>query len=544
MLLLDRAGRILDSNISADTLLDEFREDLLGKRVSDVLGPCESVETMLNAWFEHGASQPQTCYRIKDKATGSGLTCFMSGDFQPNDSSQNGLLLLERANKDNSFVNRFALLSTDLQHLKRAYHRSLNNESALIQKADELEQEVQRRRELEKGLERKVVDRSQALLEAEKELYRVRKTSALAHISGGIAHDFNNLLVPVLALSELMTQDDSLAKPHQDNAKLIYRAASQAVSIVERLMVVGKRLELDLQTCKVSSLSTQIEQLAREGLEGHFKLDFQPLQISASVELDRHYFFEAITDLLSNAKQAMPEGGTIKISQSIVKAKLGKGYEETYYCLSIGDEGKGIDNSAYDHIFEPYFSTRKAGSGRGVGLGLAAVQAIVEQHNGSVEVESQIGRGATFKLYFPAFSNLEGEPQIMNTQADQSGENSPRKVLLIDDEEMVLETAQRLLNMMGYEVSAYLEPESGVSAVRESPDEFCLLLVDFSMQDVTGIEVAREVRQIRDDLPVVIFSGYSNEEVRREVHSIPGAVFMSKPFVLSKLRQTIAEAMA
>ena len=251
---------------------------------------------------------------------------------------------------------------------------------------------------------------------------------------------------------------------------------------------------------------------------------------------------QVLLNLCGNALQAIQgqeRPGVIEIrlqahAQAEARGKLLPG---RYACLTVRDNGSGMDEETRSHIFEPFFTTKAKGTG--TGLGLSVVHGIAQSHQASIEVESAPGEGSVFHIYFPAIDALVAAvaaPAADTAPADGKGMH----VLYVDDEQAIVFLMKRLLERRGYRVSGFTEPQEAVAAVRSCPDQYDLAVSDYNMPGMSGLEVAQALRQIRPDLPVVLASGYITEELRTQAPAAGIRELIYKPNTVDDLCAAVA----
>ena len=343
--------------------------------------------------------------------------------------------------------------------------------------------------------------------ELEARVRRGERLSALGTLAGGIAHDFNNLLVPILGYTDLVRAEGS----GNVNAYLdgITKASERARDLVQRIMIFGRggsgeMVALDLRFEIEDSIA-----FLRSLLPTTIELQ-QSLSDVGTVLADKTQIQQLLLNLCSNAGEAMAEtGGTLLIkleARSVGKAgdasfpELSPG---EYAVLTVTDSGVGMTEEVKAKIFDPYFSGRE-GDG-GTGLGLAIVHGIVSRHSGFVQVDSTPGVGTSFQVFLPTVG-VEPTP---NESASSGGmpRGNGETIMLVDDDELVLSTLKKMLQGLGYEISAWSDPHAALNAFDAEPGAFAAVLADQTMPGLTGLALLKKIANIRPDIPVAILTG-------------------------------------
>jgi two-component system cell cycle sensor histidine kinase/response regulator CckA len=373
----------------------------------------------------------------------------------------------------------------------------------------------------------------------EEQLAQAQKMEAVGRLAGGIAHDFNNLLTVIsgysgLALDEL-DETDARVRTHLAE---IQTASERAASLTQRLLAFSRRqvmspkvLDLNLAIAGIEAL---LDRLIREDVDIVIVPGEQPL----FVEADPAQFEQILINLSINARDAMPEGGTLTIATELREIdqetadETPDAHAGRFAVVSVADTGLGIDDETRPHLFEPFFTTK--GLGKGTGLGLASVYGTVRQSDGFVTVETEVGHGSTFRVFLPISTNEPSDPHPAPIAAPTRGHEA---VLLVEDERSVREFTQRALELDGYQVTAASGPAEALALGEDVP--FDLLVTDVVMPHMRGGELARLLAQRRPGIKVLFMSGYPDGEALLD-HAGPAA-FLQKPFARAELTTMVRD---
>lgn len=382
-------------------------------------------------------------------------------------------------------------------------------------------------RDLNESLEQRVVTMLAQREKALAQLHESRKMEMVGQLSGGVAHDFNNLLTPIMASLELVRRrvEDPRSTKLLDSAML---AADRARTLVGRLLTFARRQTLVPEAIRLDGLVAELKDLIERSLGPMIVMEVDIPDSLPAVFVDPHQLELAILNLTVNARDAMDDGGRVKISARAesLEAKFGN-----HVRLTVSDNGCGMSEDTLRHCVEPFYSTK--GVGKGTGLGLSMVQGLALQSGGEFDIRSRPGQGTQVSLWLPVASSpvMQAESRVLETPQLKGSVH----VLLVDDEDLVRDSTAHLLQDLGYQVTE--APSAAVALdlfdAGLRPD---VLVTDYVMADITGVQLARQVRQRINDLPILIITGYTNAK------PVPTDDFeiLAKPF----RRQDIASRLA
>ena len=362
------------------------------------------------------------------------------------------------------------------------------------------------------------------LLEAQ--LFEARKLESVGRLAGGIAHDFNNILTAVIGFADL-SLDEPAGTDIGEYVVGIRDAAERAAGLTQQLLAFSRRQIMQTLVVEVNDVVGGIESMLRRliGEQIHLKISLDPN--AGCMRADRTQLEQVLLNLALNGRDAMPSGGQLVIGTGHQRYTAGNRSRPReigpgeYAVITVTDTGLGMDAETRDHIFEPFFTTKS--QGRGTGLGLATTYGIIKQSGGSVLVDSVPGRGTTFRLFFPT---VEREVAVREETPRLVGRRAGR-ILLVEDEPVLLEIAQRVLVRAGFDVIAAADPGEAIIAAETGPEPFDLLLTDVVMPGMRGPELARRLRISHPGLRVLLASGYAQEIVDSDRHEDP---LLAKPF--------------
>ncbi|WP_221030227.1 PAS domain-containing protein [Actomonas aquatica] len=394
------------------------------------------------------------------------------------------------------------------------------------------------------AIERWLDDELRAHLE--RQLRRAQKMEAVGTLAGGIAHDFNNILTGIFGFVQLARDD--LPAEHSVHQWLeeVMAAAMRARDVVRQILTFSRQQEQEVGPCDIERVTSEAIKLISSMLPSTIEVQMVPAANLPVVQADPVQVHQAMVNLCTNAWHAMPEGAG-KITVSLVDLTLPTDGlttpteipEGRYICIAVKDNGEGMSAIMLDRIFEPFFTTKP--TGKGSGLGLAVVHGIMQAQNGGVLVESEEGKGSTFYLAFPVEEAEVKEPPPPKPHIVKGDGQS---LLLVDDEKPIVGWLRALLKRSGYAVTGYEQPVDALAAFEADPQGFDLVLTDLTMPGLTGIDLARKIRKIRDDVPVVLMSGYDDISAPDLLHESGICEVLRKPLMAETLTTALARVLS
>jgi two-component system, cell cycle sensor histidine kinase and response regulator CckA len=378
------------------------------------------------------------------------------------------------------------------------------------------------------------------LARSQAQLLHLQKLESLGALAGGIAHDFNNLLSAILLSVDLARESLPEGSPSCASLTVAQQSARKATELTQQMLAYAGKGEFAFQRMNLNAVVEGARKLIGASISKTVSQVFDFSDDLPGVEADPSQIEQAIMNLVLNAAEAIGEGtGEITITTrakvydppALGGAELaGLVAGDTYVSLSVSDTGCGMTEDVRARVFEPFFSTKFVGRG----LGLAAIQGIVRSHKGRVAVESELGRGTTFTVYLPAVS----EPV---SSASDSGEpvadsDVPKTILLVDDEESLVAITTDALRLLGYSVLVARDGVEAVEVFRKHSETISCVLLDLTMPRMGGAEAFVELQKIRAETPVILSSGYTEQESIKSFNGQTLAGFIAKPYSLSELR--------
>lgn len=366
----------------------------------------------------------------------------------------------------------------------------------------------------------------------EEQFQQTRKVESLGRLAGGVAHDLNNLLTPILGYSEILITKLGDDEKKQNQVNQIYKAGIKAKKLVKQLLVFNRKQSLEKKPIDLNDVVDSFKKLLRRTIREDIAIKIIPSPVQPVVLADQGQIEQVIMNLAVNAQDAMTDGGNLTITLSVIEGKD----EAEYVCLAVTDEGCGMDSDTRKHIFEPFFTTKGDG---GIGLGLATVYGIVDQHDGEIHLDSEPGRGTTFSLYLP----LCPDKPTDSSGPLPAGERHQGKgtILIAEDNAQVMGLSVTILEGLGYRVLTAENGRKALDILADNRSGVDLLLSDVIMPEMNGRELYERALPLKRDLKVLYMSGYTDDILSHHHVMGQGAHFIQKPFSASGLARKVRE---
>jgi PAS domain S-box-containing protein len=380
----------------------------------------------------------------------------------------------------------------------------------------------------------------------EAQVIHSQKIEVVGQLTGGIAHDFNNLLTVILASASMIegsltANQESL----QHDLRDLQVAARRGSALVKRLLGFSRRAMLALQPLDLTQAVKSFMATMRRLLPETIEVDVTGERHIPNVSADPNAVEQIVSNLVNNARDAMPKGGTLRVDTRVEqldeahRAESGWGDPGEYVCLSVADSGVGMDQETLARIFEPFFTTKE--QGLGTGLGMSTVYGLIKQHRGFVEVSSEVGSGTTVKVYF----RRADSPAAAYTAPGQAAEprGGTESILVVEDEASIRRAVKRVLEKYGYSVHCVSDGDEALATLESRGDEFALVISDVVMPRMSGIELYQAMRAGSIYKKFVFMSGYSARDVRANVDLEDDVPFLQKPWTPNELLSLVRDVL-
>ena len=379
----------------------------------------------------------------------------------------------------------------------------------------------------------------QNLKKIQEQLQQSLKMQAVGQLAGGVAHDFNNILNAVIGYAELALIEAKGKPPLSEYLDNIIKASFRASKLVSQILTFSRQGAEEKHVVLLTPIIKEVVDLLRATLPATVELKIFIENETLPVIADASRVHEVLMNLVSNAVSAMDEKGDLKIvlreeynkaEKNGILGKLGAGF---YSVIEVSDTGTGMDETAVSRIFEPFYTTKSLE--KGTGLGLSVVYGIMQSHNGNIQLESRPGRGALFRLFFPKTEEKAQNEIKKEIMLHGKGE----RILFVDDEEVLAGLGEKLLVSLGYSVKSTTDSGEALRILKESIENYDLLITDQTMPNITGLELAEEIFKTSPDFPVILCTGYSSRVDETKAKKSGCRAFASKPLTRERLAKII-----
>jgi PAS domain S-box-containing protein len=363
----------------------------------------------------------------------------------------------------------------------------------------------------------------------ETQLQQAHKMEAIGTLAGGIAHDFNNIIGIILGNIELAVDDIPESNPAKYNLEEIRTASLRAKEVVHQLLSFARKTNLEKKPINIVPIVKESLKLLRSSIPTSIEMHQDIKKDVDTILADPTQTNQLLINLCTNASHAMPDGGMLSIA--LKNVTLGKDASAKhpdlspgrYVNLKVSDTGYGISREEIGRIFEPYFTTKEVG--KGTGMGLAVVHGIVKGHNGLITVESELGKGTTFNIFF----RVVEKKVTIETEINKELPTGRERILFIDDEESLVKMGRQRLARLGYKVESTTSPSEALDLFRSKADQFDLVITDMTMPQMTGDKLVQAILDIRPDIPIILCTGFSEKIDEKKAKEIGAADYIEKP---------------
>lgn len=385
-----------------------------------------------------------------------------------------------------------------------------------------------------------ITERKSAELKQKKlqeQLIQSQKMESIGRLAGGVAHDFNNMLSVILGRSEIALKKASPDSEFYNELNEIKAAAERSADLTSQLLAFARK---QVVSPKVVSIDEEIEKVSgmlKRLIGEDVVLDFKFSEDVRNIRIDPSQISQILTNLCINAKDAGAKSITVLTEIVDVRddAKDQDIKPGEHQVFKIKDDGSGMDEETREKIFEPFYTTKQIG--KGTGLGLSTIYGIVKQNNGSIFVNSEVGKGTEFNMLFPVVKEPKSSAEVEAENLDVLSEG--RTILLVEDEEAILEMTEEMLDGFGFKVISARSPGEAINLSVETSQKIDLLLTDVVMPEMNGRDMARKIMMYHADIKCVFMSGYTADVIADHGVLDEGMNFLQKPFTMKTLRETL-----
>jgi PAS domain S-box-containing protein len=377
----------------------------------------------------------------------------------------------------------------------------------------------------------------------EAQFRQAQKMEAIGTLAGGIAHDFNNILAAIKGYAQLAKTDVKENDEVHEYLDAVLQGTARATELVKQITTFSRQHDAQRTVLQLHTVVNEAMSLIRATIPTTIQISSKLDTHAPTILADTTQIHQVVMNLCTNAWHAMkakPGRIDVLIDAVTIDAEFAKNHRDievgSYVRLSVVDTGMGMDTNTMSRIFEPFFTTKPPGEGSG--LGLAVVHGIVRSHHGAVIVSSEPQRGTRFDLYFPVF---QGEVDLPRAEpvVTFAPEGKGKRIVLIDDEPALIRLITQALTRLGYVVDSFLSSEAAVAALQAAPSTFDLLITDFSMPVLSGLDVVKALRQLRPNVPIIVSSGHIDESSQQQLHELGVSCLLLKPYSLNSMATSV-----
>jgi signal transduction histidine kinase len=400
---------------------------------------------------------------------------------------------------------------------------------------------------VEKVLKQRQMKRDHICFAAEKEqlqsqLRQSHKMEAIGTLAGGIAHDFNNILSIILGNTELALADMSSNQGVRQNLDQILTASLRAREMIQQLLSFSRNEESYRKPLSLNRVIADSLKLMRSSLPTNISIEREICDTDCTIIADATQLHQVMLNLCTNAAHAMePDGGvlTVRLESLVIDSATATGNGSlppgNYARLVVSDTGQGIEKKIIDRIFDPYFTTKE--TGKGTGMGLSVVHGIIKGSGGTIQAFSQLGQFTEFHIYLPTVNVAVDTKPVLLTHQHLTGGHE--HILLVDDEAMLVDIMRQVLEQLGYTVSAHTNSGDALNAFLSTPRAYDLLITDMTMPGMTGTALAKAVREVRREMPIILCTGFNEQLCDENLDVLGVKALIMKPVGMQQLAETI-----
>jgi len=526
--ILDAEGTILYLSPSIERILGYPQDVVMGRRAFDFVHPDDQEQSiqLFNNRIQSATIEPPPPSEIRlQHQDGSWRTLEATSKNLLNDPAVEGLVVNARD------VTKRKAAEAALQQSHHLLEDRVAERTAELFKANaQLRQEIQEREQMTREKE-----------SLHDQLLQAQKMEAIGTLAGGIAHDFNNLLMGIQGNVEMMTLDMGLSHAHSGRLKTIRDCVQSGARLTQQLLGFARMGKYEVKPTDINALvRNSVDMFGRTRQE--LRIAHKCVEKVWAVEVDRGQIEQVLLNLLINAWQAMPDGGSLYLETANEvlddRQVLPHGAEPgNYVKITITDTGTGMDPATMERIFDPFFTTKSVGSG--TGLGLASAYGIVRNHGGFMDVSSRKGQGTTFSIHLKAIDVPLGDATVIRASAQEGNET----ILLVDDDPLILDVGQAMLAALGYAVLVAKDGKEAIEIYRSDGDRIRLVILDMIMPDMGGGQTYDQLKAVDPGVNVLLSSGYSIDGQATAILNRGCNGFIQKPFDLQSLSEKVRTIM-
>ncbi|HRS51246.1 MAG TPA: PAS domain S-box protein [Candidatus Marinimicrobia bacterium] len=378
--------------------------------------------------------------------------------------------------------------------------------------------------------------------ELQNQIVQLQKMEAVGNLAGGVAHDFNNLLTIIQGYTQMLMAQKDKTEPDYQGLKHVLDACNKAANLTRQLLLFSRKQPMEFKPVNINNTINNLLKMIKRLIGENIKIVTNLKEPIQNIEADESNIEQVIINLVVNARDAMPNGGTLTISTENVSLsakecqRIKDSHPGRFVRISVADTGDGIPSDIIEKIFEPFFTTKEAG--KGTGLGLSVVYGIIKKHNGWINVQSEVGQGAVFDIYLPV-TEMTIEDKAHLSAESQMKRGNGEKILIIEDSSEVLKFIAEILRQNGYTPIMADNAVEAIEQFQNENEQIDLILADVVLPDRNGVSVSEEILTHKEGIPVILYSGYAEESIMQLIRRNPKFIFIQKPFKIKELLDLI-----
>ncbi|TGL58405.1 hybrid sensor histidine kinase/response regulator [Leptospira sarikeiensis] len=373
--------------------------------------------------------------------------------------------------------------------------------------------------------------------ELEKQLIHSQRMESIGSLAGGVAHDFNNILTVILGFTTLLEKNSGQPEKIQQYTGIIRKTAERGASLVRQLLTLARKVESFLRPLILNDILSEAANIASSTFPKSIRISLEATEEPILINADHTQIHQVFLNLFLNAKDAMPDGGTLSLKLKKEQCPFSD-EEGDVATLEIQDSGIGMDEETVRKIFDPFFTTKEPG--KGTGLGLSIVYGILENHKSKIQVESELGEGTKFTIYFPILGSSLPKIRDKSSTTKSISENK-KTVLLVEDEEMLRISFSQYLAETGHTALYAKDGTEALSVYHENADKIDLVICDLNLPNENGLSVLKKIRSSDPNKPLVLASGYIDPNIRKDLENLNLKRILQKPYHFENILKLLEE---
>ncbi|MFC1546510.1 response regulator [bacterium] len=538
LIITDPKGAIKTINQQTLDLLEYNEKDLISNSIQKLFKEEEVILTG-NHWD----------YFLKQESFRNNDMILVSKSGEEISVSLSGSIIKDTQNNITDVV----LIAKDMRETLNIINNLYTTQMDLREKINKLSKSRNAMIHVLKSLDTKNKEISETyskLKSTNEQLLQSEKMKAIGILAGGVAHDFNNILTTIIGNVNLAIKDADKSSALYSNLEEITTAGERASNLTRQLLLFSRKQTMGLYTLNINRLIKNLLKMINRLIGEDIAINMDLAQDLWNTKADEGNIEQVITNMAVNAKDSMENGGILTIKTKNIELNkkqcniINESFSGNFICISIEDNGTGMDKETSRHIFEPFFSTKKA-DGKGTGLGLSVVHGIIKEHNGFIEVLTESGQGSKFDIYLPAFvcaEHNEVREEVQQYKHNNNEKNNGQRIMLIEDESSICKFVLTILNKQGYTVFTAQNGKDALDIFQKEQGNFDLVISDMILPDKKGIQVVKEFLLSKPELNIMFISGYLDDKSHFEKLTKKGYKFLQKPFGIEDLLSAVKES--